>query len=466
VSTGIATIFSMRRRFALLFVLAAPVTLVATSHGAANPIHAAANPRIATCFWEGPISTRRPSTRGFDGRNFNFPEESATYWFARFNLPSGSHIELHGGYPHGRYMSLNAYSDGTPTDALSDIAIDPRPGSTNPFVNGARRSLPHRSWRVRVLAAAPPSDPSHRAANTIYAQPAAGASIEMLYRVYSPDAGYGLSGGVDLPHVTLVSADGTRATGDAACSAVNDPDRSIPVQTIAPAVWDAARAAPGCDAKTNPAYDPVRWERFFNLNYAQLAVVSDCTPEGRQARLAMGAQVQGGFYSNKDSAYIYAHLSRLFGHVLVVKGRLPRTPQTESGPKRMPGGQLRYWSLCTGESRVTTRTPDCVYDRQVLRRSGREYTIVVSRRQDRPANATAGCGVAWLNWGNRGDGAGDPNYGVLIMRNLLASPGFKHAIQRVTEPGTEKRVMGPYFPRSKYTSTKAFEKRGCKESPG
>src|SRR5436189_3962022 len=96
------------------------------------PRQTAASHPAATCFWEGPISTRRPTTRGFDGRNFNFPEESATYWLARFNLPSGSHLELDGAYPHGRYMSLNAYSDGAPTDALSDIAIEPLGGSTNP----------------------------------------------------------------------------------------------------------------------------------------------------------------------------------------------------------------------------------------------------------------------------------------------------------------------------------------------
>src|SRR3954453_2728171 len=182
----------MRRRFALLVLLAARARVFGASHGTASPRRAVANPRLATCFWEGPISTRRPTTRGFDGRNFNFPEESATYWLARFGLPSGSHLELDGAYPHGRYMSLNAYSDGAPTDALSDIAIEPRAGSTNPFVKGARRDLPHRSWRVRVLDEAPPSDASARAPNTIYAQPAAGASIEMLYRVYSPDPGYGL----------------------------------------------------------------------------------------------------------------------------------------------------------------------------------------------------------------------------------------------------------------------------------
>ncbi len=109
----------------------------------------------ATCFWEGPISTKRPSTRGFDGRNFNFPEESATYWMARFSLPEGARLVLRGRYPHGRYMSLNTYTDGAPVDALSDPKVKPDPGSRNPFRAGARRDAGNRSWTVTVLPALP-----------------------------------------------------------------------------------------------------------------------------------------------------------------------------------------------------------------------------------------------------------------------------------------------------------------------
>ena len=117
----------MRVPAALLLAILA-VTLLA-----ADGASAASHP-LSTCFWEGPISTHRPSTRGFDGKDFNFPESSATYWLARFNLPAGAHVELVGRYPHGRYMSVNAYSEGEPTDALSDTSIAPNPGATNPFV--------------------------------------------------------------------------------------------------------------------------------------------------------------------------------------------------------------------------------------------------------------------------------------------------------------------------------------------
>jgi hypothetical protein len=421
----------------------------------------AAEPPLATCFWEGPISTTRPTTRGFDGRNFNFPEESATYWLARLNLPAGATLELRGRYPHGRYMSVNAYSEGTPTDALSDVAIQPRPGHTNPFVPGERRDGRKRSWQIAVVDEPVPADPAARTPNTLYAQPGVAAAIELVYRVYEPDPGEDLTGGTGLPRPLLRLADGSTARGEAACAQVNDADRQIAIDTVPETLWESARGSPGCDPATNPAYDPIRWERFFNVNYASLAVITDCTAAGRESRLAMDAELRGGFYSNRDSAYVYAHLAREFGPVVVLEGRLPGFPRTYAEPERMPGGKLRFWSLCTGESRVTVRTPDCLADRQVLRRSGRNYTIVVSKRADRPATARRRCGVAWLDWGEGGDGVGDPDYGLLIMRNMLVSPGFRQAIQRVERPSTEAEVMGRFFPRSTYSTVEEFEARGC-----
>src|SRR5687767_9510762 len=168
----------------------------------------------ATCFWEGPISMKRPTTRGFDGRYFNFPEESATYWMSRFRLPAGSKLVLHGHYPHARYISLNSYSDAAPTDTLSDIAIEPDDGSTNPFLPGNGRDLRKRSWHVTVLDEAPGAD---REPNTLYARPAetaVGAAIEVFYRVYEPDRGYNrFLGGTPLPQPELHRADGTVVGG-------------------------------------------------------------------------------------------------------------------------------------------------------------------------------------------------------------------------------------------------------------
>jgi len=111
---------------------------------------------------------------------------------------------------------------------------------------------------------------------------------------------------------------------------------------------------------------------------------------------------------------------------------------------------------------VTTFARDCLADRQVPIDRKRRYTIVVSKRADRPRNARPRCGFGWLAWPERGDGAGDRGYGLLIMRNMLASPRFANAIQQVDTAGTEPEVMGAYFPRSEYSSIADFEARGCK----
>jgi hypothetical protein len=405
---------------------------------------------------------KRQSTRGFDGRYFNFPEESATYWMSRFRLPAGSKLVLHGHYPHARYISLNSYSEAAPTDTLSDVAIDPDEGAVNPFVRGNRRDLRKRSWHVTVLDQPPTAE---REPNTLYAQPgptAAGAAIEVFYRVYEPDRGSSpFLGGKPLPRPRLERADGTTLSTQDTCEAINDPNRDITVDTTPEAEWDAGRSVPPCDPDTNPAYDPAHWERLFTYEFAALSVVTDCTAEGRAARQAQTPEVEGANYSNRDSAYIYTHLAEEFGPVFVLRAKLPRTPTTRDGRERMGGGQMRFWSLCTNESRVTDFSRDCYADRQVPVDDHRMFTIAVSKPENRPANARKRCGFGWLAWPERGDGVGDPGYALLILRNMLADPGFDHAIQRVRQAGSEPEVMGPYFPESSYSSVADFEARGC-----
>ncbi len=88
--------------------------------------------------------------------------------------------------------------------------------------------------------------------------------------------------------------------------------------------------------------------------------------------------------------------------------------------------------------------------------------IVTSLAKDRPQNATAKCGVVYIPWPARGDGDGHVDDGFLIVRNMLPSASFHHAIQDATTPGDEQTVLGPYYPRGTYTTTAAFERtHGC-----
>lgn len=443
------------RRLAAGTALAATAIVPATATAARTPSN-------HDCFWLGPISTnvRAAGPEHFDGRNFNFPEESATYWLARYRLQAGQKLVLRGRYPHARYESLNSYAAGVPQASLPDTAIRSDPGSTNPFVAGARRNRSKRSWTVTVLDQAPPA--SGAAQNTLSAPSSDTASSEIVLRVYEPDRGQDLTGGVGLPKPEIVNADGSvERRLSSVCSAVNDPDRGLArtVQSISPATWQALVNTPGPKANpaTSPAFDPPQWERFFQQGFSG-GVFTQAAGNPRPLTNMVDA---GGFYSNRDTRYILTHLSRKLGKVVVLRGRMPRFPETYDGAKRMPAAQLRFWSLCSAESRVTTRTPDCLADRQVPLGRKRQFTIVVSRKSDRPRNARARCGIAWLDWGNRGDVAGRPDYGLLLLRNMLPSPTFKQAILNITRFGDERKVMGKYFPRTAYSSTKDVEELGC-----
>jgi hypothetical protein len=95
------------------------------------------------------------------------------------------------------------------------------------------------------------------------------------------------------------------------------------------------------------------------------------------------------------------------------------------------------------------------------------YTIVCSRKDDRPKNATLDNGVAWIEWSPRGEGLHDPrnraDFGMLMLRIMANSPDWKERPDNILKPGDEEAVMGPYYPRGEYTRKAAFEKRGTKQ---
>jgi hypothetical protein len=122
----------------------------------------------------------------------------------------------------------------------------------------------------------------------------------------------------------------------------------------------------------------------------------------------------------------------------------------------MGSGQLRYWSMCTGTQ--LTQTLGCTVDEQTPVDSSGYFTVAISTAADRPADATAQCGVAWLPWGP------EPK-GIVLLRNMLPSPDFAQAIQNA-QVGTEQQTMGAYYPIGTYYATpEAFDATvGCHPS--
>jgi hypothetical protein len=429
-----------------LTVLALAGGGVAGTGGAATG-HAAKR-RLSNCFWLGPAIPSRP------GFNYAFPDAKAAYWSARFQLPQGARIVLQGRFAHARYQSLNSYgSNAAPTDAVNDVHTRPDSGSRNPFRAGARRDVRRRAYTVSIVGLPPPASRGDRRPNTLYAGVPGQSEQRLLYRVYVPDRGRDVTGDVGLPRLSVRLADGRVVSGRAACTAIGALHERLPLTTLPRSIYDSLRDQPD-KPPTFPADNPPVFQAFYNITFS-IACGYQGACGGRPPRT-------GGQYSNIDNSYVSGFVSRGFGRVLVLRGKLPATPHTRAGERRMGRGQLRYWSLCQNESLLTTRGAGCLYDEQIpLDRRG-FYTIVTSRRGDRPRNAVRRCGVAFLPWPPRGDGAGHRDDGLLILRNMLPARGFKHAIQRTRVPGDEPRVMGPYLPRGKYMSKRRFESRGCR----
>jgi hypothetical protein len=177
-------------------------------------------------------------------------------------------------------------------------------------------------------------------------------------------------------------------------------------------------------------------------------------------------EIVGGWWSNKVTRYGYVTLSRNFGEVYVLTAKLPKSPATwHGGKENMADYDMRYSSVCTAGSLTAATTPDCIYDEQLAASADADgrYALVIASQQDRPSNATAQCGVAWIDMGN-GDGmvSGSPNYASVINRHTQVHENFKHSWFAVTKPGTEKEVMGDYLPYVLNLKTRAhFEALGC-----
>ena len=422
-------------------------------------------PGPRTCFWiRGPAS-KDPYI------NIAYPDAGVYYWNATFTVPEGARLYLEGGFPHSRYMSLISYDGrGAPIESLADYLIVPDENSINPFVQGANRTLIKRSYKVEIVNISPQirrnegtrlelqtdvegsglqKEIHHR--NSLNATQYGQGQQSIIYRIYVPDKGKNESGGVPLPEPVLILKNREELRGYEACEILHTnqpPQISIDAVGLPMTVYSELVNQPGKPA-TWPATVPPTWYLQYDRDFL-LGIYNGQPPKSRR-------KSTGGFYPNLDNNYVRTIINRKHGKVFVMRGKLPNTPKTYNGDEFMTKGELVYWSICSNQGFANTRVNDCLFDEQVPVNNNGEYIIVVSREEDRPRNAYPECGFGWLPMADDGDGAIDEDVTVIQIRNMLASPDFKHAIQNVNEIGKEKQVMGPYLPVSFYTTTGAFE---------
>jgi hypothetical protein len=419
------------------------------------------------CFWAPPKGmdyANLPGAIPIQKPNL-YPDVGSTYFVAQYVLPEGASLTFHGKFGHQRYMSWTMY--GRPgelgqiasADHLRDFQIKPDRGSINPFLPGGSRKGGPRNYTFHVVSGDVSADPAPTAIYTQTTDP--DTRLGMSIRNYLPDRGRDGPGDAGLPKLVLELADGTKVRGEAACGML-DPIEDASTSTFPAGLWKGLVAA-AADPVNAPASNPPTWEKFWNALYTVAGIFIEDPVE--RAETYPPDEI-GGFQSNPDTSYLLTPVSRKYGRLITVSGKMPTFPKTLPASDRWSPRdyQIRYWSLCSGSSPVTGLGYDCVYDQQVPLRKHRRYTLVIGRPADRPANARRECGYRWINFGkgeNYDDPASRPYVDTLYMRFMAADPSFEQAPQNVEEAGTEKQVMGPYFPTSRYWSTSEFAKLGC-----
>jgi len=420
-------------------------------------------PGPRNCFWSrGPVSAD-------PYMNIAYPDAAVFYWSAVFTIPDGASLTLEGEFPHSRYMSLISYNQrGVPQESLADYLITPRSGHINPFIVGADRNSKDRSYTVEIKKSeAPPMQVEgirlprpelenmivnqSRVSNTLHAPPYGNGQQSLIYRIYARDKDTDETGDVGLPIPVLTLADGSVFKGIEACKRLYSHQSLLITPDAVGITMEKYYEITSIPNRPigHPATNPASWYMQVDRQFLIGMYTGEQPGEGRKST--------GGFYPNVDNNYIRTFINRKFGKVFVVRGKIPTTPKTWNGDNVMTSGDLVYWSICSVQGFVITRVNDCLFDEQIPLGPDGEFTIVVSREEDRPRNARAECGIGWLPIADDGDGVDDPDLSVLQIRNLLADPNFTHAIQHIQEIGAEKEVMGEYFPKSFYTSKGAFE---------
>jgi hypothetical protein len=426
-----------------------------------------------SCFWGAALDWHIPAM------NTAGPDTAAIYWYVKYQVPPGASIDLHGNFPHGRYMSFTTYKtvDGEPgveNTFITDIDIAPDAGSVNPFQPGVPRTSPNRAFTLTLSSDPPPtSDP---APNTLYTGTEGMTdqtqTVELIERLYVPDHyPADLAGGEPLPAPTMTRADGTTIDGQALCNelgVINGTDK-IPSGGVPDNVYLSLRDA---GPPFHPGTIPVIWDKYFNSSRLLVPLLRETAFAPLIATLP--TETVKGFYANPGNSYIFSYVDRRLGpdssghNVLVLKGKMPTHPVTWDGNLLADnaGSQVRYWSLCNyGSNAQAANGPantDCLYDEQIPTDVAGNYTIAISLPADRPANARTECGVAWMDWTLKGDQMGDPFLDFLMIRNMLASPDFTNSVQAIQTPDTVQTTMGPYYPQGTYMSPTQFDiVNGC-----
>jgi hypothetical protein len=464
----------------------------------------------------------------------SFPDPNCTYLVALLFAPFGCSLTMEGRFPRARFFNVQISPSFDPRSyrydggigvgeaPIVDADIDPEPGSVNPFRVGADRTTENRAYRLHFdLAIGDPTtlnpgfqppffrqSGNRRVGGALFHQGPWGAypwigghgrgpwDIGQLWvRYYAPDRGLGPLAGAPLPRLIYRLPDGRGFWVDV-------DHRGLDARANRTVSLRPATAEPSAREHNDHT---IGWGKQVGIFRGVIGGIAMNTRGGDQAYVrALDRGVAGrghdlsapnNYEQSATSCTYIDYLARSMtcgdGKVVVLTGKLPRIPRTRDGQARMEGGEARYWSLVgyhipDGWDFVRALSPDAVngvaqhavMDEEVVLQNDRRYVICLSRRQDRPRNATADAGVTWVDWGAApkvswtlrwmtvGPDWSAPNAPTPAKVGPHGDWAHPAMDPRLMFRNTDQTgLLGPYQPRVHYMPVGAFEALGARVLP-
>ncbi|MGA8439868.1 MAG: hypothetical protein WB762_10350 [Candidatus Sulfotelmatobacter sp.] len=344
---------------------------VAVSLCSSTPSRAQDSPTVP-CSWPVEV-TGHGKTNAFN------PDTDATYWLMPVNTTQWKQMIVAGEYSTARFFSFVTYFQrGGAVDSIIDANLAPNPGSSNPFQPGSTAEIHHYTLTIDGNAA---GSANHiRWGNT--------ELTYVVYRVYVPDMGKDREGGVALPAVTLLDANGT-AYPTQICSSST---ASLPSTSLGP--------LPGLDVQS-----------ASGTSESDATTPTSCssTPPSSDVVTFILNTSHGGVFPNPGTTYAAARdLCSQSGRVIVIRGKAAVYPNTYYGGSifqpAIPGAlQLRYWSLCNNKEVSPYPVVNCRADHDTRLDHSGYYTYVLVSDEFDTANLAPTWDsrhVTWLRWGD------------------------------------------------------------------
>ncbi|MEM0932373.1 MAG: hypothetical protein AAGJ12_07895 [Bacteroidota bacterium] len=379
----------------------------------------------------------------------SFPDPHCTYVVSPvMYAPFGAELHIKGEFPYCRFFDIQVPPSFTATEyrydgwsgkgevAIVDVDIDPVKGHVNPFRVGADRMAKNRSYEVVYQMAIGNPAILNKAHNPPYRGPGNlryGSAIQLQgpwgldeknghgrgiwdfgdvwIRYFGVDKDKMPDAGVPLPEMYFQLATG---------------EKFYMIADLETFIQESESTMPNRNKGNNDpaAYNgpEVGWDKqygiFLSISQGLAKALGKKSDEDKAYLRALDLSVNGRAANQPKPAsyephatgcnytgYLLAGMSIKKGKVFVLSGKLPTFPDTRNQGKTMKAAQCRYWSITTYDaafpfSKVKGLENTSIMDDEIVLNENREFIIVYSRAEDRPANATRENGITWVDWGH------------------------------------------------------------------